>query len=242
MTEQAEMRIAEIGDNNPPSPFDEIKEEIKGLYEEAKNWCNGEAIEDQKTADQIDKLVGLIKDAAKRAEVLRKEEVKTHDDAKKAVQEKFNALIGNTKTVTGIAVTALKTCNDLLTPWKQKIEAERIAEERRIREEAEAKARAAAEKIKETQGDLEGREAAFQDLKQAKSLEKTANKIARAPTKGMRTIRTVKITNLNTLAKWFWNRHLDDLESFMLEKVTQYDRNGERGIPGVEVIEERVAR
>ena len=234
-----DSNIAVIGHNNPPTPFDEIKEEIESLYEEATNWCDGEAIENQETADKIDTLVGMIKDAAKRGEALRKAEAKPFDDGKKAVQDKFNPLIQKGKGKTDLALSA---CNQLLTPWKQKLERERLAkleEERKAAEEAQRKAQ---EEIQKSQGDLEARALAEEQAKQAKQLERQANRTARENTKGMRTIRHVKIADMQALAKWFWVHHRDDLEVFMLEKVKQYDRAGQRGIKGIEVTEERVAK
>jgi len=241
-TEKQESNVITLGHNNPPSPFDEIKAEITGLYEEAINWCDGEAIASQDVADEIDKLVGLIKDASKRAETLRKEEVKPFDDEKKAIQAKFNELIGDTKTVTGLAVKAVRSCNMLLTPWKQKLEAERLAKVEAECKEAEEKTRLAAQAIQQSAGNLEAREAAEEQRKEAERLTKSANRTAKQTVKGMRTVRSVKITNMRTLAAWFWEHKRDDLEAFMLEKVTQYNRAGQRGIPGIEVKEERVAR
>src|SRR3546814_8195285 len=75
-----------IGHNNPPSPFDDIKAEIEALHEEARGWLDGEPVASQGQADALDKLKGMIRDAEKKAENLRKAEVKPFDDGKAAVQ------------------------------------------------------------------------------------------------------------------------------------------------------------
>ena len=116
-------KVATIGDNNPPSEYELVSQEINDLYEEAKGWVDGEPIANQGQADSLDLLISLIKAAHKKADEQRKSEVQPYDEAKATIQEKYNLLIGKTKTVTGKAVLALGACQDALTPWKQKQQA-----------------------------------------------------------------------------------------------------------------------
>jgi polyhydroxyalkanoate synthesis regulator phasin len=109
-------KIAQIGDNNPPSPFDEIKSRIDDLYNEAKLWLDGEPVTTQEQANALNTLENRIREAAKEAETLRKSEVKPLDEAKAEIQERFNALIGETKTVTGKTVMAISTIKSFLKP------------------------------------------------------------------------------------------------------------------------------
>ena len=52
--------IATIGDNNPPEPintaYEAIKRDIDDLFETAQGFLDGDPIENQETADLVNKL------------------------------------------------------------------------------------------------------------------------------------------------------------------------------------------
>ena len=134
-------QIAKIGHNAPPTPFDEIKTRIEDLYAEAKQWLDGEPVTTQDQANALNTLENRIREAAKEAEALRKGEVKPLDDAKAEIQERFNALIGETKTVTGKTVMAIAAIKSALKPYLLELD--------RIQRETAAKAREEAEKAEQ---------------------------------------------------------------------------------------------
>ena len=52
-------RLAPGGNNPPePTPFEQSRDEIEGLYLEAKNWADGTPIETQEQADAVGRLRG----------------------------------------------------------------------------------------------------------------------------------------------------------------------------------------
>src|SRR3954462_1773802 len=112
---------AGIGHNNPPA-FEAIKVHVDDLMVEAKNWCDGSAIESQAQADVVAKLIDDFRSAAKAADEARKEEAKPFDEGKAKVQEKYGALIADTKGQKGQIVRALEALKATLTPWLQKLE------------------------------------------------------------------------------------------------------------------------
>ena len=130
--------LATIGHNNPPAdPFGAIKAHIDDLYVEAKNWLDGEPITTQAQADQVTRLLDMIRDAEKVADNARKEENKPFDDGKAAVQAKYAPLISDTKAVKGRTVLAAEACKAALAPWRQAQEAIAREAARKTREEAE---------------------------------------------------------------------------------------------------------
>ena len=135
----------QMGHNNPPlTPYETALAEISSLFEEAQNWLDGEPVENQGTADKLSRLLNEVRAARKRADDARKAAAKPFDGAKKEIQDRYNPLLKQ-------ADLATDACKKAMTPWLEKLEAEKRAAEieaRRIademRKEAEEAARSAA--------------------------------------------------------------------------------------------------
>jgi len=243
---------ATVGHNNPPTPFEDIKEEIDNLYLEATNWCDGTEIENEAQAGEVNKLINAIRAAVKKADDLRKEENKPFDAGKAEVQERYNTLIGDTKKVTGKAVMALKAAKDTLTPWLLKLEEEKRAKEAEARAK-EAAAQQAAEEARlfQVSNDLAARE-------ETERLEKEADRARRAATaasndtakaKGgegrassLRTTYRAEVTDRTAFAKWIWTRRPDEMDEFLRVAADKFvAENHKRPIDGVTIHEERKA-
>src|SRR3546814_19319257 len=75
-----------IGGNNPPPDAraamsgDAIQAHMDDLLTEARNWADGEAIDNQAKADEIGKLRQQLQDAAKLADDARVEEKRPTDE------------------------------------------------------------------------------------------------------------------------------------------------------------------
>ena len=241
--------IASVGHNNPPSPFDEIKTRIEDLYDEAKQWLDGEPVTTQDQANALNTLETRIREAAKEAEALRKSEVKPFDDAKAEIQERFNTLIGETKTVTGKTVMAIAAIKGALRPYLLELD--------RIQREAAAKARAEAEKAEQaalvamqtrSADNLAEREDAERLLAEAKALDAAASKAesAKAHAKGegratgLRSEWRAQMNNQRDAAAWAWTAYRDELMVFVQSRADKEVRAGARAIPGFTIIEEKV--
>lgn len=242
--------MVEIGHNNPPSPFDEVVQEIEDYTGEAKNWCDGEPITNQAQADKVALLVQKLREAAQKAEALRKEEVKPLDEQKAEIQAKYNQLIGKTKTVTGKAIVAQEYCKKALEPWLKKVAEEqaREAEEKRLAaEKAEQEARAALEASRE-KADLEAREKADAELKAAEQQRKEAIKASKAKASatggagralGLRTRLVAEVTDYTEAGRYMWAAHKSEFHALIADLAQQEVKAGKRNIPGVTVREER---
>jgi hypothetical protein len=247
---------AQIGGNNPPSDaevaFAAFKTNAEDLYAEAKNWLDGAAIATQGQADAISALLGMIREASGDIEKARKAEVKPLDDAKTAIQARYNELIGETKSVKGILVRATEACKAALVPWLRKQEDERRAEAERLRKEAAEKAAAAAEAARaaSAQADLqavEDAEALVKDaqaaLKQANAADKSKARAGGADYRavGLRSIWKPVLTDAGKALRHYAERNPEALKAFLLSLAEQDVRAGLKTIPGFEVREDRVA-
>lgn len=235
-----------IGHNNPPdpTPFEAISQEIADLFEEAKNFCDGSAIDNQKLADSITELHDKMHDAGKRADELRVIEKKPLDDQIAEIQSRYNKLIGNTKAVKGTVILGKEACQTLLTPWRVKILREKEAEAERIRAEAERVRKEAESAIRASSGNLAAREEAEELLKDAKKLDKVASKADKDASSGLglRTVYSVEIEDIEKAMDWAYARDPGAFNEIALNMARELVRSGMRVVPGFKVTENKVAR
>lgn len=242
---------AKIGDNKPPpSPFEIVKAEIDDLYLEATNFLDGEPISTPSMAGAVEKLEGLIKLAIKRAEEARKAEVAPFDAERDAIQDRYNLLTGQTKSITGTAIRALATCKNALTPYRIKVQAERDAEAARLRAEADEIASIAREahQAANAAADLLASEEADELLRQSEQAAKAANKAGKASTTktGLRTTYSGEIVNLSEISRHVWT--IDrafvqaSMETWLANEIKVHGKDGGGlEIPGTKIIATQAA-
>lgn len=230
--------LAVAGHNAPPEVV--IFQEIDDLFMEAKNWADGEPITSQEMADAITTLREGIHEAGKKADALRVEEKKPHDDAAKAVQDKYNPYVQPKKGRVDMAKSALDA---LLTPWRTRVAAEKAAEAARIAAAAEAARRTAQEAMQASAGNLAEREAAEELLADAKALEKTARRSEKAATTGLglRTVWEAVLENEEVAMDWCWGRARAEVLAVAQRNADELVRSGVRQVPGFRVVERKVA-
>lgn len=239
------VAVAKIGHNR--SPYELAKERIEDLYEEAKNWLDGDPIATQGQADMVQKLLRDIQAAEKDADAARVEENKPFDEGKAAVQEKYAPLIANTKTRKGLTVVAIEACKKALAPWLIKVDEENRRRAEEARKEAEAKAEAARQAMQQRQSleDSERAEAMVRDAKAAEADARRAEN-AKASAKGegravtLRDYYTPEVTDATAFARHVWTVHRSDMTDFLNIMAAKIVASGiHSGIPGVEVKHER---
>jgi len=238
---------ASIGHNNPPepTPYDKCVEDVEAYYNEAKSWLDGDPIDSEPLADGVSKLLDSLRKLSKEVDACRKEEAKPFDDGKKEVQERYNPLLEKCKT-------AQDVCKKALTPWLEKLDAEKRAKEEAARKEAEEKRAAAQEEMRKAQesADLEARERAEAMAKEAKKAEAAADRASKdkahakggARAVGLRTVYEPEITDPVAAARHFWTVRRTQMDEFILTLARQEVDKGIRNIPGVVVHERKVAQ
>jgi hypothetical protein len=234
---------AKAGHNNPPKddPFEAFTAHIGDLFEEAKNFLDGEAIDSDAQADAVSKLLEMLRTAAKDADKARSAEKKPHDDAAKAVQAKWKPLLDK-------ADLAVTTCKRVLAPWLQAKEAVARAAAEVARAAAEAKAHAAAEAMRQTTlDDLAGREQAealVRDAEDAEAAARRAEKVrpqAAGDTRAV-TLRTryrPELINASEALRHYVATNPDAIKACLLSLAETDVRSGKHQIPGFTIHEDR---
>lgn len=238
--------LATIGHNR--SPFETISERIDDLYEEAKQWLDGEPVTTQEQADALNTLKDAIVKAAKEAEELRKDEVKPFDDGKAEVQARYNPLIADNKTTTGKTVAAIEAVKAALKPYLIELDRKQreIAEQAR-KDAEEMQAIAAKAMAERDQSNLASSEEAERLVIQAKEAAQLAahDEKAKAHAKGagratgLKTIWTATMTVEKDAAAWAWDYKRDELMAFVQKLADAEVVKGKRSIPGFSIIDHK---
>jgi hypothetical protein len=255
---EAAAPVAEAveGHNGAPaaSPFEAVKTEIEDLRVEAGHWLDGAAITSEAEAEKIGLLRTKIDEAMAKAEKSRVAEKAPFDLGAKEVQDRYNTLIGETKAVTGTAVTMRRTINSALTAWLNKV----AAEQQKARDEAARIAREAEEKAREhishthDTTDLEDRESALREVDMARqaaiNLGAANREKAQVQTAGraigLRTVYRAEVTDRIAALQHYkadrLNEYVAELEAMCLRFAQADVKAGKREIPGITVHADRV--
>ena len=255
LLDQSDNERARIGGNMPPepelSPYEKHKKAIEDLYEEARNWLDGEPVLDAATAGEIGKLKGMLAAAKKEAEEDRVKEKKPHDDAAAEVQSRYNPLI---KAKTGLADVAIDVCNKALAPYLKKVDDEQRAEAQRLADEARRKedeARELAMKAAQT-ASLEDREKAEEAISEAKDVARDARHADKAKPQtggftknvGLRSVYTAELVDPGEALKHFRQTAPAELKQWMREmgqrQLHSMSNKSEAAIPGFRIKHDRV--
>jgi DNA repair exonuclease SbcCD ATPase subunit len=231
------------GDNGGP-PLDDdfaaIEKEILDLYDEAKNWADGEPIANQEVADAITTLYEALHDAGKRADELRTARKKPLDEQIKAIQDQFNPLVQPKKGKVALGKDALGA---LLTTWRtaqQREAAQKAAEAAAQAAEKEAEAVAA---MRASSGDLEAREVAealLEEAKYAQKFAKRADKAANTGT-GLRTVWITEVVDEGAALDWAYGQAPGEFMALAKSMAEARVRAGVRELPGFLIKEGKVA-
>lgn len=226
--------------NQPPAKLTAF-ETIADLYDEAKNWADGEPITSPEMHDKITELREKLHEAGKEADALRKAEKDPLDEQIKAIQDEFNPFIQPKKGKVDMGKSAL---DDLLAVWRQRVAAEKAAVAAKLAEDAAEAKRKADAAMQSTTGNLAAREEAEAELAAAKEIErdaKRANRIATTGT-GLRTVWVATITDEAAALDWAYGRDPGRFRELVQQMADEAVRGGMRSIPGFDVQENKVAR
>ena len=242
MTAIAVNPRAVMGGNNPPTPFDLSKQAIEDLYDEAKQWLDGEPVSTEDQASALNTLQSRIRDAAKDAEKNRKDEAKPFDDGKAEVQARYKPIIAKAEQADSAVKAALK-------PYLLALAKKQDEEAQRARLEAMVKQQQAIDAMRARQADnLQSREEAERLVREANEADAAANKAekAKAHAKGegrataLRTVHRAVMIDNKEAAAWVWVEHNSELMEFVQSLADKAIRAGKRSIRGFNVIEEKV--
>lgn len=223
-------------------PLQAIGMNIDDLFDEAKGWLDGTAIETEEQASEVGKLRDMIRDAEKAAKAAKATEREPYASQVKAIDADW-------KPVLDKAELAKRACNNALAPFI-------VAKEKRQRAEAEA-ARAEADRLAQeardaragADGDLARLSAGETMLKAARDADAAAGKLEKAKPQvaggnraiGLRTTYRAEVTDYTAFARWAWLHRRTEYEAFLVELADREARRGPVSIPGVTIRTERKA-
>lgn len=233
-----EYEAAPIGHNRPPA--DAVFDEIQELYDEAKNWADGEPITSEEMHDAVTRLYDGLHDSGKRADELRKEEKKPLDDAIKAIQDRFNPYIQPKKGKVDLGKSAL---GDMLAKWRAAIAKQKEEAARKAREEADRIAAEAQAAIRASSGNLAEREKAEELLAESKKVERFAKRQDKAATTGtgLRTVWVAELQDDGAALDWAYGRDPARFTELVQQMANEAVRGGARSVPGFVVREDKRA-
>lgn len=277
-TEAALNPRAVIGGNNPPEEtpktgFDKFEERAKqqeealqaatpgwnaikvhmdDLLTEAANWADGGAIVSQAQADKVSDLRRMLQDAANLADKARVAEKKPLDDQIAAIQDRYNAYIAPLKNKKpGSVSKAGLALGNLLAPYLTKLDDEKRAREKQLRDEAEAAqaaAMAARQQAKQS-NDLSIMDGADDLLAQAEEAAAALRSVERekVQAKGEFRANGLKSTWVATLNEGEGGKALvhyakaqpDRVKAFLQQLADEDVRRGVHQIPGFSINEQR---
>ena len=244
MPREAQAARLEIGGNNPPTdPFWLVKSEVDDLYQEAKNWLDGEKVSDPRTAEAIATLLNMLRDAGKKADEEFTKEKAPHLAAGRVVDDKWRPIKTMVKTATD-------ACKKALGAWQAKVdEAQRAHAEaaRKLAEETRLAAEEAARKAQES-ADLKAAEEAIAAAELARQAEIGAQSAENATPKvknragkaiGLRTYYIPTLNDPVLAIRHFWPAHRDEFSEVLTRLANEAIRSGVREIPGFTITEEK---
>jgi hypothetical protein len=247
---QPENERAIAGDNNPPEPtsYEKVRDSILSLYQQASDYLDGEPITSQGMADDVSRLMNMIREEAAFADACRKAEKAPHDIAITEIQDRYNLLIGETKKVTGKTVLAIDACKKALAPWLKKLADEQEAIAKTARKEAERKQREAEEALRASRADdLAARDAAEELVRDAAAAERAASAAAKAKPKAgnygrsahLRTYYDAVVVDGRAFHSWCVKNDRDAMTAYLARRAEELTAAGVCSIPGVEVRERK---
>lgn len=227
-------------DDPSPDARNPVMVEIDDLYDEARNFADGEPIATPEMADAITTLLESIHDAGKRADRIRADQKKPHMDAANAVQAAWNPYIQDKRGKVDKAKGALQ---ELLAPWRKKLADEQAEKARKAEAEAAKLREEANAAMRNSSGNLEARERAEELLDLAKDGERYARKQVKAATTGtgLRTVWVPRLVDDSAALDWAYGKYPARFSDLVIELASTDVRNGVRAIPGFEIIEEKKA-
>lgn len=209
------------------------------LYAEAANFIDGAPVETQGQADALAKIITDAKQIRKDADAARVEEKRPHDDAAKAVQEKWRPVLTKVEDV-------IAAVQKPLTGWlqAQEIERQRIAYEAQVEADRLTAEAIAAAKTSSSLEDLTATRELQDAAVKAGKIAKQAGK-AKAHVQGggraigLRTYWEASLTDSAAALRWARETHPDDLKEFLRELAGKAVNAGAREIPGFTITNQR---
>lgn len=231
----------QIGHNSENmDAFEANSTHLADLYEEAKQWLDGEPITTEEQAEALATLDSEIMAVAKALDDQRKDEARPFDEGKAAVQIKYNPFVQPKK---GQADLARKAIKEALAPFMIEKERQRQEALEQARLKAEALERDAQEALRNRNASNLNEVAEAESLvKQANAAQKAADKISKETAaikgegraKSLITTYEPKIIDAKAAGRWAWEKEPERFHALILKIAQEQFNIGNRSIVGIE--------
>ena len=223
--------VPAVGHNAPPEA---VEDQIAEVAAQAADWLKQHGITDETSSNMAANYRQQLLDLRKKADKARVEEKRPFDEAGKAVQAKW-------KPVLETADTAANALRDALTQWMR-------AEEARLRKEAAEQARI--ERERQEREAEQARQDAGSRGEAAPEIDEPPLPIEPAPApkvqaggqRGRKTgLRTVKRAVINDYDAALAHFAQHEKVKALIEQLAQHAARDGHPVPGVEVVNDKVA-
>lgn len=202
---------AVIGGNTPPDPIDTITAAYNAAREEAENWLDGTAVENERQMHAVDTLREAMRKCRLALEAGQKSATAPLYDAYKTELARWKPTIEDTQRIEKGLVSIVGAFKAKLAAEKEaaRKEAERLAwEATRAAQEAARNADAA---------NIEATRAAAQAIADAEAAQAAAKVAAKDTVKGLRTVTRFAVTDRRALLNWIARNDRDAITAFIDE-------------------------
>lgn len=218
---------AMIGGNNPPDPIDLALQPYGDIIEEAASWLDGAVVENELQLKATDKILKQLKEARKAVDTAR-------DELTKPLHEVWKSEVARWKPTQDDLDRQVKCLIAAQAPFKAKLLAEKEAEQRKAREEAEAAAEVARQAhAAANSASLADQRKADELMQEAEQAERRLAAASKDTVKWMRTVQVYEIESHKAALHWIASNDREALTAFIDEYVRRNFKA--RAIDGVKV-------
>ena len=220
---------AKIGDNK--SPFHITTEAGQDLFDELKNWLDGEKLTTKLQHDTLVERIGDMRKAKTACDAARKNEVVYWNDGKQEVQDRYNQFLK-------MAKQAIDTAQGVLAPYLlEQTRLKRENDERLLEQAGIAKDEAVAA-MQASSGDLKAREEAEKRLEDAQELGKIAARAAKQNVaKGSQSRWDVVLVDRTDAARTIWQICPGAFDEVLVQMGKQLVADGRYELAGFTITE-----
>lgn len=222
-----------IGGNSPPA-FEAFSMALDDVYVEAQNWLDGAKVESQAQADAIGTIMATARQIKKDADAARADEKRPHDEAGKAVQEKWRPLLTRADNIVSAAQKPLTAFMEA-EQARQRVAAEEARKEAlRLQQEAQEARQASAGNLAATEQAEALQKDADRAIKAAGRAEKAKPNVAGMDRAiGLRPHWEAEVVDRRAALNHFIKRSPERFEALVQQLADEEARGARAPVPGV---------
>lgn len=231
---EGETTMAQLGHNNPPIEPDDITAPFATDIELAETYCKGRDIETAEESKENERIISVLKEAAKAVDESRDLEVVPLKDVANRAHNKWKPTQDDLKALKATRVAKGEKFKQKLAEAKREIERKAYQEAEQKRREAEDLA------AKADASDIEAQREAMQAAQAAQDAKQAAAAASKDKVKGMRKTQMYEVADHQAALNDIIKTDREAVTAFISEYVRRNFKD--RAIAGVKTWTESVAQ